>query len=86
MYMHFSLKVQQLIFDERGLIFLVQRLDNKECSYHPVAELFSDDKLLAEFSQNDVRLISYFAAVEEHDLDRAFLNKLHSKTASSGSR
>lgn len=75
--MRISLKIQQLIFGENGLMFVVQRRSSDEYFYCSVAELFSNDNLLNEFSRADVRLISYFAAIEEQESDRAFLKNIN---------
>jgi hypothetical protein len=71
----YNLKVRQLIFDERGLLFIVRCLERDESYCYTVSELFTNDELLAEFCAIDIRLISYFAAMEDYRADQKFLNK-----------
>ncbi|MBS0352095.1 MAG: hypothetical protein JSR33_13125 [Proteobacteria bacterium] len=70
-----NLRVKQLIFDERELLFIVRCLENDESYCYTVTELFTNDDLLSEFCAIDVRLISYFAAIEEYKTDQKFLDK-----------
>jgi len=74
--MNGSLKIRQLIFSEQGLMLIIQRKANREFFHCHVAELFCNDELLAEFNFTDIRLISYFAAIEEHESDRNLLKVL----------
>jgi hypothetical protein len=71
-----GLKIRQLIFGEQGLTFIVQRMEDEEYFHCAVMDLFSNDQLLAEFNLSDIRLISYFAAATEFELDQNFLKKL----------
>lgn len=71
-----GLKIQQLIFGEKGLTFVIKRIDDDKCFHFPVSELFCNDNLLAEFNLADIRLISYFAAMEEYQTDTNFLKKI----------
>lgn len=71
-----GLKIQQLIFGEQGLTFVIKRKEDDQCIQFPVSELFCNDYLLAEFNLADIRLISYFAAMEEYQADRIFLKKI----------
>lgn len=72
--MNVGLKIRQLIFGEQ-LILVVQRTEDSEYFCCSAFELFRNDELLVEFSLSDVRLISYFAAVEEYKVDQKFLQK-----------
>ncbi len=74
-----NLKVQQILFGEKGLTLVIKRTSNAECFFYPVVDLFHNDSLLTEFSFFDVRLITYFAAEEEQKSDRAFLKKKKKK-------
>ncbi len=71
-----GLKIQQLIFGEKGLTFVIKRIDDDKCFHFRVSELFCNDHLLAEFNLADIRLISYFAAMEEYQTDTIFLKKI----------
>ncbi len=71
-----GLKIQQLIFGEKGLTFVIKRKKDDRCIHFPVSELFCNDHLLAEFNLADIRLISYFAAMEEYQTDTIFLKKI----------
>jgi hypothetical protein len=73
--MRIFFKIHKLIFDEQGVIFVVNRIGTQEYFYCPVSQLFRNDKLLAELSSTDVRLISCFAAAEDHQADRDFLQQ-----------
>lgn len=68
-------KIHRLIFDDQGVIFVINRIGTREYFYCPVSRLFNNEKLLTEFSNTDIRLISYFAAAEEHKADCHFLHQ-----------
>jgi hypothetical protein len=74
--MQVNLKVRQLIFAEQGLCLKVQHMHDGSYTYYSIADLFFNDDLLAEFNYADIRLICYFAAVNEYELDSSFLKKI----------
>ena len=73
--MRIIFKIHRLIFDEQGIIFVINRIGTREYFYSPVSQLFINEKLLTEFSNTDIRLISYFAAVEDHQADCHFFQR-----------
>lgn len=68
-----SLKIRQLVFGEKGISLIVQRHEDDAYFHCPIAELFNNDWLLADFDAADIRLIGYFTALEEDISDRNFL-------------
>jgi hypothetical protein len=74
-----NFRVRRVIFGEQKLIFVIERIDNGEFFECPVAELFRDDELLSELSYSDVRMIGYFAAIDESQLDQEFLHRFVSE-------
>ncbi len=74
--MQVNLKVRQLIFAEQGLGLLVECIHDGKFNYYNIAEVFYNDNLLAEFDFSDIRLICYYTAVNEYNLDHAFLKKI----------
>lgn len=73
--MQVSLKVSQLIFAERGMCLMVQHVQDGRYAYYGITEVFSNDALLSGFNFSDIRLICYFAFLQEFELDRMFLKK-----------
>lgn len=72
-----ALKIRQLIFGEQGLTLVILCKEDNQYFHCPVLDVFSNDLLLNEFSPADIRLISYFAAQEELESDRYFLQTLN---------
>lgn len=74
--MNSSLKIRRLLFNENGIMFVIERQGDSEYFHCLVAELYRHDQMLAEFNAGDIRLICYFAIAEEFERDRNFLKKL----------
>ncbi len=78
--MNIEYKIKHLIFEEKGgqILFAIERIEDQIVFYYAANELFQSEELLASFSVKDLRLIAYFASIQEFQADQAFLQQLNS--------